>query len=86
MMNRQWRLQDAKTHLSQVVEGALHGTPQHITRRGKAAVVVLSERQYAQLIRNARTNAPGFVAHLLAIPQESDAFEHGDVALRDVDF
>lgn len=86
MMNRQWRLQDAKTHLSQVVEAALHGTPQHITRRGKAAVVVLSENEYAQLIRSARTSAPGFVAHLLAIPQEPDAFKHGDVALRDIDF
>jgi prevent-host-death family protein len=86
MMNRQWRLQDAKTHLSQVIERALHGTPQHITRRAKDAVVVLSEREYAQLIRDARTSAPGFVAHLLAIPQEADEIEHGDVALRDVDF
>ena len=86
MMNRQWRLQDAKTHLSQVVERALHGTPQHITRRGKDAVVVLSEREYAYLIRSAQANAPGFVAHLLAIPQDAEACEHGDVTLRDVDF
>jgi len=85
-MNRQWRLQDAKTHLSQVVEGALHGEPQHITRRGKAAVVVLSESEYARLMRNARTAAPGLVAHLLAMPQEADVFEHANVALRDVDF
>lgn len=43
MNPNQWRLRDAKTQLSQVVEAALHGEPQHITGNGKQAVVVLSE-------------------------------------------
>lgn len=86
MTNRQWRLQDAKTHLSQVVEAALHGEHQRITRRGKAAVVVLSEGDYERLMHHARAAAPGFVEHLLAIPRDSEAFERPDVALRDVGF
>jgi antitoxin Phd len=46
MNANQWRLQDAKTQLSQVVEVALHGEPQHIIRNGKKAVVVLSEQAF----------------------------------------
>ncbi len=39
MHSSQWRLQDAKTQFSQVVEAALQGEPQHVTRRGREAVV-----------------------------------------------
>ena len=46
MHSSQWRLQDAKTQFSQVVEAALQGEPQHVTRRGREAVVVLSEANY----------------------------------------
>ena len=54
MNANQWRLQDAKTQLSQVVEAALHGEPQHITRNGKKAVVVLSEQAFESLQRSAQ--------------------------------
>ncbi len=37
-----WQLQEAKNHLSQVVENALANQPQVITRHGKEAVVVVS--------------------------------------------
>jgi len=57
MSKRQWRLQDAKTQLSQVVEAALQGEPQHITRRGKPAVVVLSEAAFDAFKRNAQAVA-----------------------------
>jgi prevent-host-death family protein len=67
-----WRLQDAKTQFSQVVEAALAGEPQHITRRGKPAVVVLSEETFEAYRRNARAAAPGFIAHLLAIPKDEE--------------
>ncbi len=86
MNKAQWRLQDAKTQFSQVVEAALHGEPQHITRRGRDAVVVLSEASYRALRESARASAPGFVAHLLAIPKD-DALpgERSRIKLRDVD-
>lgn len=48
---------------------ALRGVPQHVTRRGKPAVVVLSEDDFAVLQRSARAQAPGFVEHLLAMPK-----------------
>lgn len=85
--NAQWRLQDAKAQFSQVVEAALHGEPQHVTRRGRDAVVVLSEASYRALRDSARSGAPGFIAHLLAIPKGAAlAGKHEKVTLRDVEF
>ncbi len=37
-----WQLQEAKNHLSQVVENAMANQPQVITRHGKEVVVVVS--------------------------------------------
>lgn len=91
MRSSQWRLQDAKTQFSQVVEAALRGEPQHVTRSGKQAVVVLSEQAFESLQRSAHSAAPGFIAHLLAIPkhekvQDDVDVERASLALRDVDF
>ena len=36
-----WTLQDAKNRFSAVVDAAMAGQPQQVTRRGKPAVVVL---------------------------------------------
>lgn len=85
MPQKQWRLQDAKTQLSQVVEAALQGEPQHITRRGKRAVVVLSEEAFDAFMHNAQLSAPGFVAHLLAMPKADEDIERLPVKLREVD-
>lgn len=68
-----WRLQDAKAQFSSVVEFALRGVPQHVTRRGKQAVVVVSEQDYTALQRSAQAAAPGFIAHLLAMPRSPSA-------------
>ena len=86
MHGSQWRLQDAKTQFSQVVEAALRGEPQHVTRRGREAVVVLSEANYRALREGARASSPGFGAHLLAIPKDdAPHVEPRRVALRDID-
>ncbi len=86
MHKSQWRLQDAKAQFSQVVEAALQGEPQHVTRRGRDAVVVLSEMTYRQLQQSSRIAAPGFVAHLLAVPKSSGASsEKSAIKLRDVE-
>jgi prevent-host-death family protein len=85
MAASEWRLQDAKTQFSQVVEAALRGEPQHITRRGRQVVVVLSEQAFESLRQDARAAAPGFVAHLLAMPKDDKPVERIPVALRDVD-
>ena len=68
-----WRLQDAKSQFSALVDIALRGVPQHITRRGKRAVVVLSEQDFEILQRGAANSAgqpASFIEHLLAIPKE----------------
>ena len=49
-----WTLQDAKNRFSAVVDAALAGTPQQVTRRGKPAVVVVSAAAYAKLLAQAR--------------------------------
>jgi len=86
MHNSQWRLQDAKTQFSQVVEAALQGEPQHVTRRGREAVVVVSEASYRTLRESARAGASGFVAHLLAIPKGDDlSVQRARISPREVD-
>jgi len=50
-MSRSWALQDAKNRLSEVVNEALHGEPQVITRRGREAVVVVSVEDFRRLTR-----------------------------------
>ncbi len=47
---RNWQLQDAKAHLSQLVkEAMLHG-PQEISLRGEPAVIVISKKEYLTLV------------------------------------
>jgi len=44
-----WKLEDAKARFSEVVKRAEQGEPQHVTVRGRDAVVVLSAKAYARL-------------------------------------
>lgn len=84
-----WRLQDAKSQFSAVVDNALRGIPQHVTRRGRQAVVVLSEADYAALQRNASGGAArpaGLISHLLAMPKAPDEAPGFDLEPREIDF
>ncbi len=90
MRQAQWQLQTAKAQLSELVEAALRGNPQRITRRGKDAVMVLSEKAYVALKNSAKKDAPNFVAHLLAMPrqravQAERATPPSKLALRDIE-
>jgi antitoxin Phd len=85
-----WRLQDAKSQFSAVVDNALRGVPQHVTRRGQRAVVVLSENDFEALQRSAAGQPAAklsLVDHLLAMPC-GDGWGDArlDVQPRDVDF
>ena len=84
-----WTLHEAKNKFSAVVEAALAGRPQEISRRGQPAVVVVSAASYEQLLAEARQVRGSFVDHLLAMPSEG-AVEQGigrtKVAPRDVSF
>lgn len=70
MRQTQWQLQTAKAQLSELVEAALRGEPQRITRRGKDAVMVVSEESFLALKQSARSESADFIAHLLATPRE----------------
>ena len=82
----QWALQDAKNRFSAVVDAALDGEPQTVTRRGVPAVVVLAVDDYRLLRRAETATAPSFVEHLLAIPRSGpdEVFERPAATLRDV--
>jgi antitoxin Phd len=65
-----WTLQDAKNRFSAVVEAALAGQPQAVTRRGKPAVVVVAAEEYARLLAEAGERRESFAEHLLRFPGE----------------
>jgi prevent-host-death family protein len=52
-----WSVAEAKAKLSEVIDQARSGRPQHITRHGRDAVVVISAEQWAALGAAARMNA-----------------------------
>jgi antitoxin Phd len=45
-----WQLQTAKARFSEVFRLARNQGPQHITRQGKEAVVMISKEQYEELV------------------------------------
>ena len=44
-----WKLEDAKTHFSEVVRRARSEGPQHVSLRGKEAVVVIATEELDRL-------------------------------------
>ena len=82
---KEWPLQDAKNKFSALVNAALAGEPQHVTRRGQPAVVVLASEEYERLCRVDKANAPSFVDLLLAIPQGGEDFERLSLPARPLD-
>ena len=82
----QWPLQDAKNRFSAVVDAALAGDPQQVTRRGKPAVVVVSVDEYERLSRMEKAAAPSLADLLLAIPQDGGEFDRLRLPERSMDF
>ncbi len=79
-----WTLQDAKNRFAAVVEAALAGRPQEVSRRGRPAVVVLSAADYRRLLDGAVERRESFAEHLLAFP--APGVERTQVTPRDVEF
>ena len=63
-----WQVQDAKAHLSDVIERARTEGPQTITRHGKVRAIVLSIEDYRALA----ASRPDFRAYLLGGPKLED--------------
>ena len=79
-------LQDAKNKFSAVVEAALAGRPQEVSRRGKPAVVVLAVEEYRRLVAQSQANRPSFAEHLMNFPGPEAGLERSEVKPRDVQF
>ena len=70
-MNTTWKLQDARSQFSKVVEKALKSGPQYITRRGIKTVVIVSIRDYDALT----SQKPTFKEFLLGCPKIDEHFD-----------
>ena len=70
-----WPLQDARRRFSAVVDAALAGAPQRVTRQGRPAVVVLALDEYERLRRIEKATAPTLGELLLDIPRDGRQFE-----------
>ena len=81
----EWPLQDAKNKFSALVNAALAGEPQQVTRRGQPAVVVLATEEYERLCRLERADAPTLGGLLLEIPQDDRDFERMSLPARPLD-
>ena len=88
-MQTQWPIQNAKNQFSKVVDIALQGTPQVVTRRGVPVVVVVAADQYNLLTQKEQADN-GFARFLMSMPTRSEDANAGDerlaLELRGVDF
>ncbi len=82
----EWPLQDAKNKFSALVNAALDGEPQRVTRRGQPAVVVMATEEYERLCRLEKADAPTLGELLLEIPQDDQELERLSLPARPVDF
>ena len=81
----EWPLQDAKNKFSALVDAALGGEPQRVTRRGRPAVVVLATEEYERLCRLEKADAPTLGELLLEIPQDDGEFKRMSLPARPLD-
>ncbi len=81
-----WTLQDAKNRFSTVVEAALSGQPQQVTRRGQKVVTVVATSDYERLLHLAGGPGRSFKDHLLAFPNGDIEFDRIDIVPRDIEF
>lgn len=86
MATSSWSLQDAKNRFSAVVDAALRGQPQWVTRRGKPVSVVLSAEAYERLQQLERAQAPSFTDLLLQMPQDDQPIERIPLRHRELEF
>jgi len=81
-----WQVQQAKTHLSEVIERARREGPQVITRHGKPRAVVLSAEDYEAMTNGKKPQEPNLIDFLRSGPflDELDLERSKDTG-RDID-
>ena len=65
----EWPIQKAKNKFSALVNAALAGEPQQVTRRGQPAVVVIAAEEYERLCQAEKAGEPDFIEHLWPYPR-----------------
>ena len=70
-MKTTWKLQEARSQFSKVVEKALKSGPQYVTKRGVKTVVIVSIREYEALT----SKKPTFKEFLLGCPKMDEHFD-----------
>ena len=81
----EWSLQDARNRFSALVNAALAGEPQRVTRRGQPAVVVLATKEYDRLRQLEESDSPTLGELLLEIPQDDQEFKRLSLPARPFD-
>lgn len=83
---RLWALQDAKNKLSEVVNAAVLGEPQIVTRRGVETAVIISRDEFERVSGRRATHA-SLTDRLLAMPTSpaDEPFERIALYPRDLD-
>lgn len=84
-MVQSWQLQEAKNRFSAVVNAAIGGQPQQVTRRGEPVVVVIAAEDYERLRRLEKTSALAFNEFLLEMPQDDGEFDRLPLPMRRFD-
>ena len=65
-----WNVQDARARFGDVIDAALKGQPQRVTRRGKETVVVVSEADWAKVAPKSHMSFGEFLATFPLTPEE----------------
>ena len=83
---RLWPVQDARARLSHLIDEALAGRPQRISRRGKEVAVVVSAAEYERLVRPRESLVEFFRNSPLAeaMAEEELDFERDRSPIRDL--
>ena len=80
----QWQLQQAKSHLSEVVRLAVQQEPQHITVRGEPTVVMLSYQEYLRLTKP-KLSLVDFMRQSPLLEEDLDITRDSQSFIRDVE-
>ena len=78
----EWKLHDAKNKFSSVVDAAIAGEPQRVTRRGKPAVAIIAADEFEELLLLRKDAAASLPELLLDMPRGGRALNRLDVHAR----
>ncbi len=68
-----WTAQEARARFSEVLDAAREGRPQRVTRRGRGAVMIVSEADWQR--RAGAQQGPSFGDHLARFPLSAEEWD-----------